>query len=160
MSLQFLPHNFPPLYLEDKILGFLFYCHSCIPWTDEFYSNTEKLHKMCIFLYNKFCPLSIKIIKIECLGWCFWTVMLEKTLESPLDSKEIKPINPKGNQSWIFTERTDAELKLKYFGHLMQGADSLEKTLMLGKIEGPRRRGCLRMRWLDGMTWVCANSGR
>ena len=59
--------------------------------------------------------------------------MLEKTLESPLDSKEIKPVNPKGNRSWIFFGRTDAEVKLQYFCHLMQGADSLKKTLMLGK---------------------------
>ena len=71
-------------------------------------------------------------------NWCFWTVVLEKTLESPLDCKEIKPVLPKGNQSWIFTERTDAELQ--YFGHLMWRADSFEKTLMLGKIED-RRRG-------------------
>ena len=60
-------------------------------------------------LYNKFCPLNIKTIKIECLGWCFWTVVLEKILENLLDSKEIKPVHPKGNQSWIFIERTDAE---------------------------------------------------
>ena len=83
---------------------------------------------------------------------CFQTVMLENTLESPLDSKEIKPVNPKGNQLWIFIGRTCAEVKLQYFGHLMQKADSLEKTLMLGKIEGRRRRGRQRMRWLDGIT--------
>ena len=84
-------------------------------------------------------------------NWCFWTVMLKKTLESPLGCK-IKPVNPKGNQSWIFIGRTDANLKLQYFGHLMQRTDSLEKTLMLGKIEGRRRRGRQRMRWLDGIT--------
>ena len=68
---------------------------------------------------------------------------LEKTLESPLDFEEIKPVNRKGNQLWIFIERTDASNgpKLQYFGHLMQRADSLEKTLMLRKIEGRRRRG-------------------
>ena len=71
-------------------------------------------------------------------NWCFWTIVLEKTLES---HKEIKPIHPKGNQSWIFTGRTDAQLKLQYFGHLMQRTNSLEKTLMLGRIEGRRRRG-------------------
>ena len=75
--------------------------------------------------------------------------MLEKTLESPLDCKEIKPVNPEGNQSWIFIGRTDAELKLQYFGHLMQRTDSLVKTQMLGKIEGRRRRGWQR---LDGFT--------
>ena len=84
-------------------------------------------------------------------NWCFWTVMLEKTLESPLDCKEIQPVHPKRNQSWIFTGRTDAEAKLQYFGHLMQRTDSFEKTLMLGKIGGGRRRGQQRMRWLDGI---------
>ena len=85
-------------------------------------------------------------------NWCFWTVVLKKILESPLDSKEIKPVHPKGNQSWMFIGRTDAEAKCQYFGHLMQRADSLEKTLMLGKIEGRRKRGWQKMRWLDGIT--------
>ena len=85
-------------------------------------------------------------------NWCFWTVVLEKTLESPLDCKEIKPVHPKGNQYWIFIGRTDAEAEAPYFGHLMQRTDSLEKTLMLGKIEGGRRRGWERMRRLDGIT--------
>ena len=71
---------------------------------------------------------------------------------SLLDCKEIQSVNPKGNQSWIFIGRTDAELKLQYFGHLMWRTDSFEKTLMLGKIEGRRRRGQQRMRWLDGIT--------
>ena len=79
-----------------------------------------------------------------------WNVVLEKTLESPLDCKEIKPVNPKGNQSWIFIGRTDAEAPV--LCHLMWRTDSLEKTLMLGKIEGRRRRGRQRMRWLDGIT--------
>ena len=83
---------------------------------------------------------------------CFWTVVLEKTLDSPLDSKEIQPVNPKGNQSWVFIGRTDAEAETPYFGHLMPRTDSFEKTLMLGKIEGRRRRGQQRMRWLDGIT--------
>ena len=78
--------------------------------------------------------------------------MLEKTLESPLDCKDIKPVNSKGNQPWIFIGRTDADLKLQYFGHLMLRAGSLEKTLMLEKIKGRRRRGWQRMRWLDGIT--------
>ena len=78
--------------------------------------------------------------------------VLEKTLEHPLDSKKIKPVNPKGNQYWIFTGRTDAKTKLQYFGHLMQKADSLEKILMLGKTEGRRKRGWQRMRWLDNIT--------
>ena len=81
--------------------------------------------------------------------WCFWIVVLEKTLESPLDYKESKPVNPKGNQSWVFIGRTDTEAKIQNYGHLMRRTDSLEKTLMLGKIEGKRRRGQQRMRWLD-----------
>ena len=68
-------------------------------------------------------------------------MVLEKTLESPLDCKEIQPAHPKGHQSWVFIGKTDAKLKLQYFGHLMRRADSLEKTLMLGKIVGRRRRG-------------------
>ena len=91
-------------------------------------------------------------------NWCFWTVLwywrrsvvLEKTLESPLDCKEIQPVHPKGNRSWVFTGRTDA--KAEYFGHLMWISDSFEKTLMLGKIVGGRRRGRQRLRWLDGIT--------
>ena len=79
-------------------------------------------------------------------------VVLEKTLEIPVDCKKIKPVNPKGNQSWMFIGRTDAGLKLQYFGHLMQRADSLEKTLMLGKIEGRSRKGWQKMRCLDGTT--------
>ena len=67
--------------------------------------------------------------------------MLEKTLESPLDCKEIQPIHPKGDQSWVFIGGLMLKLKLQYFGHLMRRADSLEKTLMLGKTEGGRRRG-------------------
>jgi len=75
-----------------------------------------------------------------------------ETLESPLDCKEIKPVNPKGNQPWIFFGRTDADLKFQNFGHLMWRADSLEKTLMLEKIEGRRRREQQSMRWLDSIT--------
>ena len=86
------------------------------------------------------------------MTWCFQTVVLEKTLESPLDNKEIKTADPKRNQSSIVIGRTVLKLKFQYFGHLMQRADSLEKTLMLGKMEGKRRRGRQRMRWLDGIT--------
>ena len=84
--------------------------------------------------------------------WCFWTVILEKTLESPLDSKEIQPVYPKGNQSWNSLEGLMLKLKLQYFGHLMWRTDPFEKTLMMGKTEGGRRRGQQRMRWLDGIT--------
>ena len=78
------------------------------------------------------------IVMYGCENGCFWTVVLEKTLESPLDCKEIQAVNSKGNQSWIFIRRTDT--------------DSMEKNLMLGKIEGKTRRGWQRTRWLDGLT--------
>ena len=83
---------------------------------------------------------------------CFWTVVLEKTLESSLDCKGIKPLNPKEINLEYSLEGLMLTLKLQYFGHLIQRADSLEKTLMLGKIEGRRRRGWQRIRWLDGIT--------
>ena len=85
-------------------------------------------------------------------NWCFLTVVLEKTLESPLYCKEIQPVPPKGNQSWMFIGRTDAEAETPVLGHLMWRTDSLEKTLMLGTIEGGRRREQQRMRWLDSIT--------
>ena len=93
-------------------------------------------------------------------NWYFQTVVLEKTLESPLGSKEIKPVNLKGNQYSVGRTEYSLEglmlkLKLQHFGRLMQRANSLEKTLILGKIEGRRRRGWQRMRWMDG--WVDLN---
>ena len=85
-------------------------------------------------------------------NWCFWTVVLEKTLESPLDCKEMQPVHPKGNQSWIFIGRSNAEAEAPILCLLMWRTDSLEKTLMLGKIEGRRRRGRQRMRLLAAIT--------
>ena len=91
-------------------------------------------------------------------NWCFWTVILKKTLETPVDCKEMKPVNRKGNQSWIFTEGLMLKLKLQYFAPwceelaLMWRADWLEKILMLGKIEGKKRWGWQRKRWFDGIT--------
>ena len=79
-------------------------------------------------------------------------MVLEKTLESPLDCKEIQPVHSEGAQPWISLEGMMLKLKLQYFGHLMRKVDSLEKTLMLGGIGGRRRRGRQRMRWLDGIT--------
>ena len=83
-------------------------------------------------------------------------MVLEKTLESPLDCKEIQPVNPIGNQLQIFIGRIDAEAETppdgQYFGYQMRRTDLLEKTMMLGKIEGRRRRGQQRMRWSDGIT--------
>ena len=85
-------------------------------------------------------------------NWCFWTVVLEKTLESPLDCKEIQPVHSEGDQPWDFFGRNDADAETPIFGHLTWRADSLEKILMLGGIGGRRRRGWQRMRWLDGIT--------
>ena len=79
-------------------------------------------------------------------------MVLEKTLESPLDCKETQPVHSKADQPWISLEGMMLKLKLQYFGHLMGRADSLEKTLMLGGIGGRRRREQQRMRWLDGIT--------
>ena len=78
--------------------------------------------------------------------------MLEKTLESPLDCKEIQPVHPEGDQPWVSFGRNDAKAETPNFGHLMRRVDSLEKTLMLGGIGGRRKRGRERMRWLDGIT--------
>ena len=85
-------------------------------------------------------------------NWCFWTVVLEKILESPLNCKDIQPVHPKGDSPGCSLEGLMLKLKLQYFGHLMWRADSFEKTLMLGKIEGRRGRELQRMRWLDGIT--------
>ena len=85
-------------------------------------------------------------------NWCFQIVVLEKTLESPLDSKEIKPVNPKGNKPWIFIGRIDAEAEAPKLWPPDVKNCSLEKTLMLGMIEGRRRRGWQRMKWLDAIT--------
>ena len=82
---------------------------------------------------------------------CLWTAVLENSPESPLDCKDIQPVNPKGNQFWIFIWKM-VKLKLQYFDHVMQRADSFEKTLMLGRVEGRRRRGWQRMGWLDDIT--------
>ena len=88
----------------------------------------------------------------ELKNWCFWSVVLEKTLESPLDCKEINQSILKEISPEYSLEGLMLKLKLQYFGHLMQKADWFEKTLMLGKIEGGRRRGWQSMRWLDNIT--------
>ena len=85
-------------------------------------------------------------------NWCFWTVVLEKTLESPLDCKEIQLVHPKGNQSWVFIGRTDAEAETPILWPLHAKSWLIGKTLMLGRTGGRRRRGRQRMRWLDGIT--------
>ena len=85
-------------------------------------------------------------------SWCFWTAVLEKILESPLDCKEIQPVHSKGDQSWMFFGRTDAETETPILWLLMRRVVSLDKILMLGGIGGRRRRGQQRMRWMDGIT--------
>ena len=85
-------------------------------------------------------------------NWYFWTVVLEKTRESPLYCKEIQSVHSEGDQPWEIFEGMMLKLKLLYFGHLMRRVDSLEKTLMLGGIGGRRRRGQQRMKWLDGVS--------
>ena len=92
------------------------------------------------------------IRKAECQRIDAFELWYWKRLESPLHCKEIQPAHPKGNQSWILIERTDAEAETPILCHLMQRTNSFEKTMMLGKIEGERRRGWQRMRWLDGIT--------
>ena len=91
-------------------------------------------------------------------SWCLWTVVLEKTLASPLHCKKINSVHPKGNQSWVFIEGLMLKLEFQYFGPLMWRANSLKKTLMLGKIDGRRRRGQQRMEgWMASRTqwtWV------
>ena len=104
-----------------------------------------------------FCSSHVRIWELDpkegwVLNWCFWILVLEKTLDSHLDYKEIKLVSPKGNQPWIFTGRTDAKAEAPTFWPPDERADSLEKTLMLGKIEAKRKRGRQRMRWLDGIT--------
>ena len=84
-------------------------------------------------------------------NWWFWTVVLEKTVESPLDYREIQPVHPKGNSPEYSLHGLMLKMKLQYFGHLMWRTDSLEKILMLGKVKGGRKRGWQRMRWLDGV---------
>ena len=112
--------------------------------------------KVCIFKAIIFPVLMFRCeswtIKKEEQNGCFCTVVVEKTCENPLDSKEIKLVNLKENQPWIFIGRTDAEAEAPTIGHLMWRANSFAKTLMLWNIEGKRRRGWQRMRWLDSIT--------
>ena len=85
-------------------------------------------------------------------NWCFWIVVLEKILESPFDSKQVKPVNPKGNQPWIFTGSTDAEAETSVRYPPDDNSQVIEKILLLGEIEGKKRRGWYRMMWLDSIT--------
>ena len=143
------------------------------PWKKSYDYPRQHIKKQRHYFANKgFCLVKAIVFPVVIYGceldnkqswalknWYFWTVVLEKTLESPLDCKEIQPVHHKRSQSWVLIGRTDEtpvhqfqlNLKLQYFGHLIQRTDSLEKTLMLGKIEGRSRRGQQRMRWLDGI---------
>ena len=115
-------------------------------------------------MLTKVCIVKAMVFTVVMYGYVSWTIKKAEhqrtdafelwcwRLENPLDCKEIKPVNPKGNQPEYSLEGLILKLKLQYFGHLMQRTDSFERTLMLGKIEGKRRRGQQRMRWLDGIT--------
>ena len=134
------------------------------PWRGSYDQHKQHIKKQRHYFASKgpssqgygFSSSHVWIWELDCeeswvpKNWCFWTVVLEKTLESPLGSKEIKPVYCKRNQSWIFIGRTDDEAETPISSHLMRRVNSLEKTLMLGKIEG--RGGWQRMRWLDGIT--------
>ena len=125
------------------------------PWKKSYDKPRHCIKKQRYHFANKglysqsfgFSRSHVRMWELDCVegwmlkNWCFWIVVLEKTLKSPWNRKEFKPVNPKGNQPWIFTGRTDVKLKLQYSGHPMRKANSLEKTLMLGKTEGRRRRG-------------------
>ena len=129
-------------------------------------TNLDSILKRDITLPTKVCIVKAMVFPVVMYGcerwaikkggapknWCFWTVVLEKTLERPLDSKEIQPIHPKGDQSWVFIGRTDTEVEAPILWLSDAKSWPIGKTLMLGKIEGRRRRGWQRMRWLDDIT--------
>ena len=124
--------------------------------------KAREFQKKCLFLLYWLCQslwlCGVWMWELDCeeswapKNWSFWTVVLEKTLESPLDCKEIQPVNLKEISPRCSMEGLMLKLKLQYFGHLMRRADVFEKTLVLGKIEDRRRRASQRMRWLDGIT--------
>ena len=121
------------------------------------YGSMKQGRKLRDKLVHLWSPNHVWMWELDCeegwatKNWCFWTVVLEKTLESPLDCKEIRTVHSEGDESWGSLEGLMLKLKLQYFGHLMWRVDSLEKTLMLGKTEGRKRRGQQRMRWLYGI---------
>ena len=150
---------------------FYFYLKTLAPWKKMYDQPRQHIKKQRHYFANKgpssqgygFSSSHVWIWELDYKeswapkNWCFWTVVLEKTLESPLDCNEIQPVHPKGNQSWIFIERTDAEAETPILWcfalqYLMWRTDSFEKTLMLGGIGVRRRRGWQRMKWLDGIT--------
>ena len=136
-----------------------------IPWKESYDQPRQHIKKQRHYFANKglssqgygFSSSHVWMWELDCeerwvpKNWCFWIVVLEKTLESPLDCREIQQVL-KEISPGCSLEGLTLRLKLQYFGHLMWRADSFEKTLMLGKTEGRRRRGQQRMRWLDGIT--------
>ena len=131
-----------------KAMVFPVVMYGCESWT----IKKAEYWSFDAFFFHLFF-ISWKLITLQyCRNWCFWTVVLEKTLESPLDCKEIQPVHPEEISPGCSLEGLMLKLKLQYFGRLMRRVDSLEKTLMLGGIGGRRRRGRQRMRWLDGIT--------
>ena len=120
------------------------------PWKESHDHDLDSILKSRGIIF----PTKVRLIKAMVFPVIMYgcqTVVLEKTLESPLNCKVIQPVHPKGDNPWCSLEGLMLKMKLQYFVHLMRWADSFEKTLMLGKIEG-RRRGWQRMRWLDGIT--------
>ena len=115
-------------------------------------STKVHLVKVMVFPVVIYGCESCTIKKTECQRIDAFDLWCLRSLKSPMDCKEIQPVRPKGNQSWIFIGRIDAEADAPIFCHLMWRTDSFEKTLMLEKIEGVKRRGWQRMRWLDGIT--------
>ena len=136
------------------------------PWKKSYDKPRQHIKKQRHQFANKdlssqgygFSSSPVWIWELECeeswvlKNWCFWALVLKKTLESPLDCKEIQPVHSKGDQLWFSLEGMLLKLKLQYFGHLMQKVDSLQKTLMLVGIGDRSRRGWQRMIWLDGIT--------
>ena len=147
--------TFSPLVLWEKLYL----------WKESYDQTRQHIKKQRHYFANKgpsqgygFSTGRIWMWELDCeeswapKNWCFWTLVLEKTLQSPLDCKEIQPVPPKGDQFWVFIGKTDAKAETLILWGLMWRVDSLEKTLMLGGIGGRRRRGRQRMRWLDGIT--------
>ena len=140
--------------------------HMLAPWKKSYDQHRQHIKKQRHYFANKvpsnqsygFSSSYVWMWELEykenwvLKNWCFWTVVLKKTHENPLDSKEIQPFHPKEISPEYSLEGLMVKLKLQYFGHLMWWTDSLENILMMGKIEGGRRKGWQRMRWLDGIT--------
>ena len=136
------------------------------PWKESYDQPRSHVQKQRHYFANKgpssqgygFSCGHVWIWELDCeerwasKNWCFWSAVLEKTLESPLDCKEIQPVHSEGDQPWNFFGSNDTKAETPVLGHLMWRVDSLEKTLVLGGIGGRRRRGRQRMRWLDGIT--------